>query len=71
MTNCNNNIHRAGRKPIQRPNVFYDTLLTQYQTMTTRQMASIYGVTPKTICNWLKIARRRDNNEQTTAETTA
>ena len=65
-----NNIHRAGRKPINRPNDFYNTLMQQYEHMTTRQLAEVYHVTPTTISNWLKIARTQgdEHGRRTTEE---
>lgn len=53
----NINIHRAGRKPKKSGVEFYSTLLQQYQTMTTRNLAEYYHVSPGTISNWLKKAR--------------
>lgn len=53
----NNNIHRAGRKPKRSGAEFYSVLLQQYQTMTTRNLAEYYHVSPGTISNWLKKAR--------------
>lgn len=53
----NINIHRAGRKPKKSGAEFYSTLLQQYQTMTTRNLAEYYHVSPGTISNWLKKAR--------------
>lgn len=50
-------IHRAGRKPINRPPEFYRTLIQQYETMTTREMASVYKVSASTISVWLKKGR--------------
>lgn len=52
-----NDIHKAGRKPKRSGTDFYLTLLQQYQTMTTRNLAEYYHVTPGTISNWLKKAR--------------
>lgn len=53
----NINIHRAGRKPKKSGAEFYSVLLQQYQTMTTRNLAEYYHVSPGTISNWLKKAR--------------
>lgn len=53
----NIDIHRAGRKPKKSGVEFYSTLLQQYQTMTTRNLAEYYHVSPGTISNWLKKAR--------------
>jgi predicted DNA-binding protein (UPF0251 family) len=50
-------IHKGGRPPIVRPEGFYEMLLTEYETMTTAQMAAVHGVTRSTIQRWLKIAR--------------
>lgn len=50
-------IHRAGRKPINRPPEFYKTLIQQYETMTTREMASVYNVSSSTISVWLRKGR--------------
>lgn len=50
-------IHRAGRRPKKSGNEFYKTLLEQYETMTTRTLATYYHVSPGTISNWLKKAR--------------
>lgn len=49
-------IHRAGRRPKKSGNEFYKTLLEQYETMTTRSLATYYHVSPGTISNWLKKA---------------
>lgn len=51
-------IHRAGRKPINRPPEFYKTLIQQYETMTTREMASVYNVSSSTISVWLRKGRK-------------
>lgn len=50
-------IHRAGRRPKKSGSEFYKTLLEQYETMTTRTLATYYHVSPGTISNWLKKAR--------------
>lgn len=50
-------IHRAGRRPKKGGTEFYKTLLEQYETMTTRSLATYYHVSPGTISNWLKKAR--------------
>lgn len=50
-------IHRAGRRPKKSGSEFYRTLLEQYETMTTRTLATYYHVSPGTISNWLKKAR--------------
>lgn len=50
-------IHRAGRRQKKSGNEFYKTLLEQYETMTTRSLATYYHVSPGTISNWLKKAR--------------
>ena len=47
-------IHRAGRRPKKSGSEFYKTLLEQYETMTTRSLATYYHVSPGTISNWLK-----------------
>ena len=50
-------IHRAGQKQKKSGSEFYKTLLEQYETMTTRTLATYYHVSPGTISNWLKKAR--------------
>lgn len=55
-------IHRAGRKPLNRPREFYETLEEQYRTMTTRELAALYKVSSSTISVWLKKGRDILNN---------
>lgn len=50
-------IHKGGRPRAQRPAGFYESLLREYETMTTTQMAVFHGVTRQTISRWLKAAR--------------
>lgn len=66
----NINIHRAGRKPKRSGAEFYSTLLQQYQTMTTRNLAEYYHVSPGTISNWLKKARITTQEERNAYERT-
>lgn len=66
----NNNIHRAGRKPKRSGAEFYSVLLQQYQTMTTRNLAEYYHVSPGTISNWLKKARITTQEEHSAYERT-
>lgn len=63
----NINIHRAGRKPKKSGAEFYSVLLQQYQTMTTRNLAEYYHVSPGTISNWLKKARITTQQEERNA----
>lgn len=51
-------IHSPGRRPLNRPKEFYETLLHQYQTMTTRELAQIYNVSASTISVWMKRGRQ-------------
>jgi DNA invertase Pin-like site-specific DNA recombinase len=57
-------IHRAGRRPKKSGADFYKTLLKQYETMTTRSLATYYHVSPGTISNWLKKARVSAPNQK-------
>lgn len=57
MTTTKKDIHKGGRPPVKRPEGFYETILKEYETMTTGQMATFHGVTRTTISRWLKIAR--------------
>lgn len=57
-------IHKGGRPKIQRPEGFYESLLREYETMTTSQMAAFHGVTRQTISRWLKAARTGGALEQ-------
>lgn len=57
-------IHSPGRRPIHRPREFYETLLQQYQTMTTRQLATVYGVSSSTISLWVRRGRDIVNGNQ-------
>lgn len=52
-----NDIHRPGRRPLNRPREFYETLQEQYKTMTTREMAALYHVSSSTISVWMKHGR--------------
>ena len=54
-------IHKGGRPPVVRPAGFYEALLREYDTMTTRQMADAHRVSRATITRWLSIARRKQN----------
>lgn len=52
-------IHKGGRPPVPRPASFYQNLLSEYNELTTRQMAAAHGVCRGTIQRWLKIAREQ------------
>ena len=50
-------IHAGGRPKINRPDSFYQEILSEYETMTINQMASAHSVSRSTIARWLRIAR--------------
>lgn len=57
MTTQKTSIHKGGRPKVTRPNGFYESLLREYETMSTSQMAASHNVTRQTISRWLKAAR--------------
>ena len=51
------NIHRAGRPAHPMPPDEAKQLLTDYETMSTRQIAKQYGISQSAVCKRLKKAR--------------